>query len=111
MRLHSLVGVLFLGGCVNCLASPELESVYLTHLVHQLEAMKPMIEAARHQQSPNQRVKFHYTAWTDAQGNKHAGLLDDVNAIQQGIQAKLNHPVLTPKILPSISGDYEELRT
>ena len=51
MRLHCLVGLLFLGGCISSLATPELESLYLTHLVHQLEAMKPMIEAARHQQS------------------------------------------------------------
>jgi RAQPRD family integrative conjugative element protein len=91
------------------LASSEQERLYLVQLVNQCEAMKPLIRAASQQQPKNQRITFHYTAWTDAKGIKRAGLLEDIQAIQTGIEEKLNHIAIEPRTVIPIQGDYLEI--
>lgn len=87
-------------------ASIEQERAYLVQLVNQLAAMTPLILAAQKEQPANTRVTFHYTAYRDATGQKHNGLLEDVQAIKQGIEEKLNAVSAEPRVVMPVQGDY-----
>ncbi len=94
------------GITVSSLASAEQERLYLVQLMNQLDAMMPMILAAQREQPPNLRLQFHYTAWRDNKGQLHNGLLQDVNAIKNGIREKLNGITEEPRVVRPILGDY-----
>jgi hypothetical protein len=74
----SLAGLLTVGFLSSALASPEQERVYLLQLLHQMDAMKSTLLAAQQEQSPADRVQFHYTAYRDVEGQKHHGVLEDL---------------------------------
>jgi RAQPRD family integrative conjugative element protein len=94
--------------CTTCssFASLEQERVYLVQLMHQLDAMVPTILAAKQAQPQNLRVQFHYTAWRDNKGQFHPGLLEEVQAIQQGIREKLEDTPAEPRAVPALVEDY-----
>lgn len=89
-------------------ADSAQERSYLVQLINQLDAMKATVLAAQQAQLKNQRVQFHYTAWRDSSGQLHNGLLDDIQAIKQGIEAQLNNPSIEPRRFEAIKGDYLE---
>jgi len=86
--------------------SAEQERIYLVQLINQLNAMLPIIRMAEKSQPKNQRVNFRYYAWKDAGGNKHNGLLEDVQAIKTGIEEKLNAITIEPRAIAPMGGDY-----
>lgn len=86
-------------------ATKTLERSYLLQIINQLEAIKPLILAAKKEQLPNLRLQFHYTAYYD-DGKKHNGLLEDINEIEQGIKEKLSQSSMEPHRFIPIKGDY-----
>jgi RAQPRD family integrative conjugative element protein len=90
------------------LASETMEKVYLQQVLNQLNEMQSLIEAASREQPQNVRIQFHYARYTDARGRWHNGLLEDVRAIKQGIEEKLNQPMMEPRTVMPIKGDYIE---
>ncbi len=90
------------------LTREKQERQYLMQLVHQLDAMLPIIAAAQKIQSKHQRMMFHYTAWKDQAGKPHAGLLEDVHAMKQGILDQLNAISIEPRSMQAIQGDYAD---
>jgi RAQPRD family integrative conjugative element protein len=90
------------------IASETEEKMYLVQMINQLNAMKPLIIAADKEQPKNVRIKFHYTAYHDSNGHAHNGLLEDINAIQKGIQEKMNQTGTEPRHFQIIKGDYME---
>jgi RAQPRD family integrative conjugative element protein len=93
---------------LEAIANETHEKMYLTQIIHQLEAMKPWVLSANHAQEKNARIQFHYLSYRDFKGLLHPGLLDDINAIQKGIEAKLNDEIPEPRHFPAIKGDYLE---
>lgn len=91
---------------VRTFASESLEKIYLVQMINQLEALKPLIMAAKKQQPNNLRIKFHYTSYRDASNKLHNGLLEDINEIEKGIKAKLNQTSNEPRRFLPIKGDY-----
>jgi RAQPRD family integrative conjugative element protein len=87
-------------------SSSEQERIYLIQLLNQINAMLPTIQAAKKQQLPNTRIKFHYTQYRDANGQIHNGILEDVQAIKRGIEEKLNGTSIEPRSVQPIHGDY-----
>ncbi len=92
--------------CFAAEASAKVEKIYLTQLVNQLDAMKPLIIAASKQQPKTNRLFFHYIGYRDAKHTWHTGLLDEINQIQKVIQLKLDHAPAEPTMLSSIQADY-----
>lgn len=82
------------------------EEIYLTQILNQIDAMKPLIIAAEKAQPANTRIKFHYSRYRDSHGNLHNGLLEDVQAIKSGISQKLNDTRVEPRVVTPIKGDY-----
>jgi RAQPRD family integrative conjugative element protein len=91
---------------MKVMADETHERMYLTQIVNQLSAIKPLIVSANHEQVPDTRIKFHYSAYRDANNTLHNGLLEDINEIQKGIEEKLNQKMSEPRHFVKIRGDY-----
>lgn len=90
----------------SCYANESDERIYLIQILNQLDAMQPMIIAAQKAEPLNTRIRFHYTKFTDAQGNVRNGLLEDIQSIKQGIEEEINKVPIEPRVIKAINGDY-----
>lgn len=90
----------------QALADEAQMNVTLVKIAQQLEALKPLINQAAAEQSPNPRVQVHFDAWTDANGLSHAGLRQDIDAIQKGVIDAINHKSVDPRPIAPINGDF-----
>lgn len=90
----------------TALADRTQERIYLQQILNQLNAIQPLILAAQGEQPKNTRIHFHYTQYRDTKGRLHNGLLEDVQAIQRGVSAELNHTRVEPRSFKPLQGDY-----
>ena len=74
-------------------ADGERES--LARIIHELQAIQPLISEATSQANPDARIRFQYD-W----------LRQDLIKIQQGLQAHLEAPRSEPRTFPPLRGDY-----
>lgn len=91
---------------LNTFASTEQEKIYLVQILNQLDAIQPLILTAQKEQPKNTRVQFHYTKYRDSQGQLRNGLLEDVQAIRNGIEQNLKDIPIEPRTVTPIKGDY-----
>lgn len=84
-----------------------LERSYLVEIINQIESMKSLIHLADQAQIKQADQIIHYHRYRDNRGQIHAGVLDDLNAIEAGIQERLTK---TPplRFYQPIEGDYLE---
>jgi RAQPRD family integrative conjugative element protein len=102
-RLHSktaqvliLMAVLsLLGGAAFADTSAEREA--LARLIHEIEALAPLIETAESQANPDTRIRFRYD-W----------LRQDLERIRAGIQEHIDAPRAEPRTFPPLRGDYRQ---
>jgi len=95
MKFNSLL-------CIFCLTAPawafadsDAERAELARIVHELDAIKPLINKARSQADPDSRIQFQYD-W----------LALDIQRIQSGIREHLLAPQTRPRHFPPLKGDY-----
>jgi RAQPRD family integrative conjugative element protein len=105
-KMAWIISLFAAGFLSSALASPEQERVYLLQVLHQMDAMQSTLRAAQQAQSPADRVQFHYTAYPDAAGHTHHGVLEDLQLIRAGIEEKLSSNALQPRAIEPIEGDY-----
>ena len=79
----------------TALADSDAERETLARLIHELETLEPLIRAAESQANPDARIRFQYD-W----------VRQDLNLIQQGIQAQIDAPRSEPRTFPPLRGDY-----
>ena len=103
-----LISTIFLSKSMPLFASEEMERIYLTQILNQLHAIKPLINQAAKEQPKVNRVQFHYTQYRDADGKLNHGLIEDVNEIEKGIREKLHDTPSAPHLIKLIKGDYIE---
>lgn len=75
-------------------------------MVNQLEAVKPLINQAKSEQSANPRVKIHFDAWVGPDGKKHNGLRQDIEGIQAALINAINAQNVGPREYQPIKGDF-----
>ena len=97
MRTASLAAGLFgsLLLSTSIFADTDTERESLARLVHEIDALDPLIRAAESQSDPDARIRFQY-AW----------LRQDLTRIRLGIEEHLNAPQAEPRRFPPIRGDY-----
>ena len=111
IKITMLVAIVA-GMCsLQAVASDTKEKIYLTQMINQLNALKPLVIAANKEQENDLRVRFHYISYRDSNGSLHNGLLEDITEIQNGIQAKLNRTINEPHHFQTIKGDYLDFKT
>jgi len=76
-------------------ADADAERESLAHLIHELDALEPLLRAAEAQADHDARIRFQY-AW----------LRQDIARIRLGIEEHLNAPQAEPRRFPPITGDY-----
>ncbi|MCU7804248.1 MAG: RAQPRD family integrative conjugative element protein [Candidatus Thiodiazotropha sp. (ex Lucinoma borealis)] len=77
------------------LADADGERAALARIVHELQAIQPLITEAASQANPDARVRFQYD-W----------LRQDLDRICMGIQEHIDTPRSEPRIFPPLRGDY-----
>ena len=76
-------------------ADADGERAALARITRELEAIEPLITEAAAQANPDARIHFQYD-W----------LRQDLNKIQQGLQAHIDAPRSEPRTFPPLRGDY-----
>ena len=105
-KLSLLAGLLIYSVGAIASADTEQEDIYLTQILNQLNAVKPLILAAAREQPKSNRVQFHYSKFVDSSGAFHNGLLEDLDEIEYGIRQKLKTIPDEPNLFKPITGDY-----
>lgn len=97
MRAASLAAGLFgtLLLSTNLFADLDAERESLARIIHELDALEPVIRSAESQADLDARIRFQY-AW----------LRQDITRIRLGIAEHLNAPQAEPRRFPPIRGDY-----
>lgn len=90
-----LAAVVLLGNIAQ--ADPDAERESLARLIHEIEALDPIIAAAESQVRPDARIRFRYE-W----------LRQDLNRIRAGIQEHIDAPRAEPRTFPPLRGDYRQ---
>lgn len=93
--LAACIGLLLLGN--TALADPEAEREALARLIHEIEALEPVIATAESQASPDARIRFRYD-W----------LRQDLERVRAGIQEHIDAPRNAPRKVPPLRGDYRQ---
>ncbi|MEA3278197.1 MAG: RAQPRD family integrative conjugative element protein [Pseudomonadota bacterium] len=76
-------------------ADVEGEREQLARVIHELQALEPLLRAAESQGNPDARVRFRYD-W----------LRQDLQRMRLGIQEHINAPRAQPRSFPPLRGDY-----
>ena len=76
-------------------ADAEGERTALASIVHELEALEPLIREAEAQANPDARIRFRYD-W----------LRQDLSRVRQGIEEYVASPRAEPRTFPPLRGDY-----
>ena len=71
------------------------EREQLARVIHELQALEPLLRAAQSQSNPDARVRFRYD-W----------LRQDLQRMRLGIQEHINAPRAQPRSFPPLRGDY-----
>lgn len=75
--------------------SPAAEREHLARLLHEIEALGPLIDEAERHADPDARIRFQYL-W----------LRQDLDRVKQGIREHLQAPRAEPRQVPPLRGDY-----
>lgn len=78
----------------------------LTHIILQLQALKPLISEAQKAQPQNPRITLHFDSWVDAKGIHHNGLRQDIDLIQKGLIDAVNRQDIEPRHYDPINNDF-----
>jgi RAQPRD family integrative conjugative element protein len=76
-------------------ADADAEREVLARIIHELQAIDPLITEAASQANPDARVRFQYE-W----------LRQDLDRIRLGIQEHIVAPRSEPRTFPPLRGDY-----
>jgi RAQPRD family integrative conjugative element protein len=86
-------GLLAVAGPV--LAEGDGERAILARMVHEIDALNPLIEEAEREADPDARIRFQYD-W----------LRGDLARIRMAIQDHVDAPSAEPHPVPPLRGDY-----
>jgi RAQPRD family integrative conjugative element protein len=91
-----MLGVISLSAvCDAAWANADAEREALERLMHEIEALKPLIKTAERRSSPDARIRFRYD-W----------LRQDLQLVRAGIREHIDAPRSQPRTFPPLRGDY-----
>ncbi len=80
---------------ITATADSDGERAALARLIHELEALAPLIQEAAANAEPDSRIRFQYD-W----------LRQDLARVRMGIAEHINAPRAEPRKVPPLKGDY-----
>ena len=97
MRTHIVITISLWLLSQTASADRDAERRALSQLVHELNALQPIIDNAQNNSNQDARIRFHYD-----------GLRIDLNRIRSGIHDHLVQPRQQPRSVPPLKGDYRQ---
>lgn len=76
-------------------ADADAEREGLARIIHEIEALEPLIRSAEANANQDARIRFRYD-W----------LRQDLKHIKDGIQSHIDSPRVQPRSFPPLRGDY-----
>jgi RAQPRD family integrative conjugative element protein len=76
-------------------ADADAEREALANIIHEIEALEPIIKRAKANTDKDSRISFRYD-W----------LRQDLKQIRDGIQSHIDSPRAQPRSFPPLRGDY-----
>ena len=95
MGFKQTISILLLSFSSFAMADADGERIALAKIVHELEALKPLITEAKAQSNPDSRIQFQYD-W----------LALDILRMKSGIEEHITAPRTQPRRFPPLKGDY-----
>jgi len=92
---QALLAILLCLISVTALADSDGEHAALAQLIHELEALTPLLDTASSQAEPDTRIRFQYD-W----------LRQDLARVRAGIAEHINAPRAEPRKVQPLKGDY-----
>lgn len=92
--------------CSSTYADEARFNETLVRIINQINAIQPLLDEAKHDVDPNQRLQFHVEAFEGSDGKKHPGLRDDLLAIRGALIEVINHPVIAPRVIEPLALDF-----
>lgn len=96
-RRAAVVAIGFLISTSPAGADADAEREALARLIHEIEALEPLIATAESQADPDARVRLRYD-W----------LRQDLKRITAGVQDHIDAPRNAPRPVPPLRGDYRQ---
>ncbi len=98
MRITQVLVLVLLGTALPVqfvVADADGERAALARIIHELQAIEPLITEAASQANPDARIRFQYN-W----------LRQDLHRIRIGIQEHIDTPRSEPRTFAPLRGDY-----
>jgi len=95
MGFKKTISILVLSIPSLVMADADGERVALAQIIHELDALKPLITEAKAQSNPDSRIQFQYD-W----------LALDIQRMKSGIEEHIIAPRTQPRSFPPLKGDY-----
>lgn len=95
MLVKIIAAILLVGFSSFSYADNDAERTALAKIIHELDALKPLILEAQSQANPDKRPATQYD-W----------LLLDIHRVRSGVEELLLSPRIQPRSFPSLKGDY-----
>lgn len=90
-----LVSLWLFGGTAQ--ASNEAEKAVLVRVIHELDALNPLLQEANESALMDTRIRLNYT-W----------LRQDLERVKSGIKDYIEEPSTEPRSFPPLKGDYRQ---
>lgn len=87
-------------------ASEENLNQTLVRVINQINAIMPMLDEAKEEIEPNNRIQLHIEAFEGADGKKHPGLRNDLLDIRNALIDYINKPAIEPKTIKPLALDF-----
>ena len=91
---------------INVSADQAQMNQTLVQVVQQLQQLKPLLAEAAQQEPESMKASVHLTAFVGPDGQVQNGVMEDLNALQSGIEQIINQQQIDPRMYTPISGDY-----
>ena len=95
MGFKKKISILLLSISSFAVADADGERVALAKIIHELDALKPLITEAKAQSNPDSRIQFQYE-WLEL----------DILRMKSGIEEHITAPRTQPRSFPPLKGDY-----
>ncbi len=95
MGFKKIITILLFSISSFALADADGERIALAKIVHELDALNPLITEAKSQSNPDARIQFQYD-W----------LALDIHRVKSGMEEHLTAPRTQPRSFPPLKGDY-----
>ena len=95
MGFKKTISILLFSFSSFVMADADGERIALAKIIHELEALIPLITEAKAQSNPDSRIQFQYD-W----------LALDFQRMKSGIEEHISAPRTQPRSFPPLKGDY-----